>query len=248
MKRFLRRQRATIARRSRIARHRRNNRRPHHKARLRKVWYNFDPAWLVSLASQQHPDKQWLAGALSQCTRAKPASLKYVYFIEQSSAHIGSRAHERYSNELLESPRFGTIVLDVTSDLAVAGFELLGPFSVMPHPSRIGFPSSSGRTLDQTSQGTKEGPSTHSRQISNACRVCGLLQSPPPWGENGATPSFEICACCGVQFGYEDLTLAKVRAVRESWKRNSYQWFDERAKPDTWEASDQAKNIPRKWL
>ncbi|PBC22211.1 hypothetical protein CK226_16405 [Mesorhizobium sp. WSM4311] len=37
------------------------------------------------------------------------------------------------------------------------------------------------------------------------CRVCGLDQSPDmPWGESGGEPSYAICSCCGVEFGYED--------------------------------------------
>ena len=35
-----------------------------------------------------------------------------------------------------------------------------------------------------------------------ACRVCGKVQDDPTWGEDGKTPTFDICDCCGVQFGY----------------------------------------------
>lgn len=35
------------------------------------------------------------------------------------------------------------------------------------------------------------------------CRVCGLYLGYQPWGEDGKTPSYEICPCCGVEFGYE---------------------------------------------
>ncbi len=27
------------------------------------------------------------------------------------------------------------------------------------------------------------------------CRVCGLKQDFKPWGEDGKTPTFEICGC-----------------------------------------------------
>jgi hypothetical protein len=33
--------------------------------------------------------------------------------------------------------------------------------------------------------------------------VCGLEQGELPWGADGATPSFAICDCCGVEFGLE---------------------------------------------
>lgn len=49
------------------------------------------------------------------------------------------------------------------------------------------------------------------------CRVCGLRQGSPPWGEDGKTPSFEICDCCGVEFGYEDASPKAAEAYRQAW-------------------------------
>lgn len=49
------------------------------------------------------------------------------------------------------------------------------------------------------------------------CRVCGLVQEQPPWSEDGEVASFEICSCCGVQFGYEDATLQGVFRYRQEW-------------------------------
>jgi hypothetical protein len=42
---------------------------------------------------------------------------------------------------------------------------------------------------------------------SYCCRICGLKQDFKPWGEDGKTPAFEICSCCGVEFG-NDVFLA----------------------------------------
>lgn len=30
------------------------------------------------------------------------------------------------------------------------------------------------------------------------CRVCGLPLDEDPWGEDGKTPNYTICPCCGV--------------------------------------------------
>lgn len=49
------------------------------------------------------------------------------------------------------------------------------------------------------------------------CRVCGLKYEEPPWGFDGKTPSFEICQCCGVEFGYEDATVVGVNRYRKKW-------------------------------
>lgn len=47
------------------------------------------------------------------------------------------------------------------------------------------------------------------KNASTFCRVCGLDQDENPWGEDNASPTFDICACCGTEFGYHDFTLEK---------------------------------------
>jgi len=84
----------------------------------------------------------------------------------------------------------------------------------------------------------------HSKNNIMACRVCGLLQLDPPWGEDGKNPSFEICACCGVEFGYEDVLLKSVHAYRKRWIEDGAQWVDKKAKPNNWNMTDQLENIP----
>jgi hypothetical protein len=76
------------------------------------------------------------------------------------------------------------------------------------------------------------------------CRVCGLKQVSPPWGEGGETPSFEICECCGVEFGYEDSTLAGIRSYRAGWLDKGARWFKPRLKPPGWDAAAQLQNVP----
>jgi hypothetical protein len=80
------------------------------------------------------------------------------------------------------------------------------------------------------------------------CRVCGLAQSDPPWGEDGETPTFNICPCCGVEFGYEDSTLFSIRNYRSSWLEGGAQWHVPKAKPQDWRLDEQLNQIPPEYV
>ena len=43
-------------------------------------------------------------------------------------------------------------------------------------------------------------------------RVCGYELAYFPWGENNDTPSYEICPCCGAEFGCDDYTPETINA------------------------------------
>jgi hypothetical protein len=83
-----------------------------------------------------------------------------------------------------------------------------------------------------------------SEPVSIHCRVCGLDQSEPPWGEDGRLPTFEICDCCGIEFGYEDATPDGVRAARNRWLARGAPWFNPKARPPGWDIAVQMHNIP----
>jgi len=76
------------------------------------------------------------------------------------------------------------------------------------------------------------------------CRVCGLKQQTKPWGEDGKTPTFDICSCCGVEFGYEDAKPLSVKKYREKWLQASADWFSKKEKPKNWSLEEQLKNVP----
>ena len=76
------------------------------------------------------------------------------------------------------------------------------------------------------------------------CRVCGLEYDEPTWGEDGMTPSFDICACCGTEFGYEDATLTAIRNYRQEWLRNGARWWDPKLQPEGWNLEAQLDCIP----
>ncbi len=80
------------------------------------------------------------------------------------------------------------------------------------------------------------------------CRVCGAEQLDLPWGEDGETPTYNICACCGVEFGYEDYTLIALKNYRIMWVNKGANWFCKKEKPDNWVLEEQLHNIPKKYL
>lgn len=94
------------------------------------------------------------------------------------------------------------------------------------------------------------------------CHVCGFswpYSQPPHW-------MYEICPCCGVQLGKEDIEYAikKSKAKgsdlsdhsvfqgylleypsvrRAAWLESGMSWFNRSKKPEIWNGWDQLKNI-----
>jgi hypothetical protein len=66
------------------------------------------------------------------------------------------------------------------------------------------------------------------------CPVCGLPQVEAPWGVDGLNPTFFICDCCGVEFGYEDRTLQSREAYLTRWLSNGALWFKPSKCPKNW--------------
>ena len=65
--------------------------------------------------------------------------------------------------------------------------------------------------------------------VINNCRVCGLHHDDFPWGEDGNSPSFAICKCCGVEFGYEDITIESASKYRTKWLEGGAVWSSPKA-------------------
>ena len=71
------------------------------------------------------------------------------------------------------------------------------------------------------------------------CRVCGLRQPIAPWGKDDKTPTFEICDCCGVEFGYEDATPEAISRYRSVWVAKGFEWFNKKRRPKGWSVAEQ---------
>ena len=73
------------------------------------------------------------------------------------------------------------------------------------------------------------------------CPICGL-----PWDEpediEDLRRSFDICDCCGCEYGYTDNS-----AYREKWLAKGSPWSRKKARPENWDLEEQLKNIVPNW-
>ena len=82
------------------------------------------------------------------------------------------------------------------------------------------------------------------------CRVCGLDQGEEGVRVKSGQATFNICDCCGVEFGYEDAIEAgyNISSYRLQWLyNNNARWFNIKIKPQNWSLCKQLKNIPKKY-
>jgi hypothetical protein len=80
------------------------------------------------------------------------------------------------------------------------------------------------------------------------CRICGYRHEDPPWGDTGTDPSFAICSCCGVEFGYEDATIESCKRFRSAWLARGAPWFDPKDRPPGWKLEDALALVPSEYL
>jgi hypothetical protein len=60
-------------------------------------------------------------------------------------------------------------------------------------------------------------------------------------------PTYDICGCCGAQYGYSDDTLAGCHAIRKHWveaERCAFWSWPTQKPPANWSPSSQLKFIP----
>jgi hypothetical protein len=74
------------------------------------------------------------------------------------------------------------------------------------------------------------------------CPICGyngLKEDPGPAPEKWGT--FEICPCCGWEFGYDN--PAQIIQYRRRWLAQGAEWFYPKAKPLHWSVTEQLARI-----
>jgi len=76
------------------------------------------------------------------------------------------------------------------------------------------------------------------------CRVCGFEPSVPPWGMTGSDPSWEICPCCGVEYGYEDASAEGARRYRRRWLELGAPWSDSTVPDDGLTLDERSARVP----
>lgn len=78
------------------------------------------------------------------------------------------------------------------------------------------------------------------------CPVCGYsgLDEPSHDPITGS-PSFDICPCCGCEFGYNDATPSAKEDFLKTWIAQGTPWFEPALKPMKWNIRTQLKTIGR---
>jgi len=104
-----------------------------------------------------------------------------------------------------------------------------------------------GRSSSRTQQSTAFLQTWITSMLNNEtimrCRVCGLVQSEPPWGDDGHCPTFDFCPCCGVEFGYGDASPTGVHRWRQKWLASGAKWAEPEEMPTNWSLEEQLRTV-----
>jgi hypothetical protein len=82
----------------------------------------------------------------------------------------------------------------------------------------------------------------------NSCRICGFQYDADyyPWGIDNMTPTYDICVCCGGEFGFDDDIHAcgkPIQAYRSKWINEGAKFGVPSKCPENWNLQEQLKNI-----
>jgi len=69
-----------------------------------------------------------------------------------------------------------------------------------------------------------------------------------PYGESGDLPTFDICDCCGAEWGYEDCQPRAAKNYRQQWLSNGAKWFQPKDKPADWDLEVQLLDVPSAYV
>ncbi len=76
-----------------------------------------------------------------------------------------------------------------------------------------------------------------------ACPACGWDDQISPPMDTLGYPSYDICSCCGIQYGYHDIMGITYRAWRDKWVRNGMRWNSYSDPPPDWDPVRQLKKL-----
>ena len=101
------------------------------------------------------------------------------------------------------------------------------------------------------------------QRTAHVCPVCGyqsLDQAPyanfpplplpehlvPPYSQYFGDPSYQVCDCCGFEFGNDDepgtAAPSSFREYRDEWLSGGAQWFNPAKRPADWTSERQLRN------
>jgi hypothetical protein len=68
----------------------------------------------------------------------------------------------------------------------------------------------------------------------------------PPYCSTLGDASYDVCACCGFEFGFDDepgpdMTGKTFREYLDDWAASGCQWFDPRRRPEVWDLDEQLR-------
>jgi hypothetical protein len=68
----------------------------------------------------------------------------------------------------------------------------------------------------------------------------------PPYSRHFGNPSYEVCACCGFEFGNDDdpgtAPPVTFKEYLNEWINDGKEWFDDSRKPENWHLEEQLKH------
>ena len=88
-------------------------------------WSQYDPTWLIQLATQQAREYPWLPSALSKCTRSRWRGEAYLSFVDAVRPNEPGSEWQFVENIVLQHPTQGELVLDILTEQRVGGVEFL---------------------------------------------------------------------------------------------------------------------------
>jgi hypothetical protein len=69
----------------------------------------------------------------------------------------------------------------------------------------------------------------------------------PPYSTKFGLPSYEVCKCCGFEFGNDDEPGTgkpmSFEGYLHSWESSGCQWFDKSLRPNGWSLSGQLRSF-----
>ncbi|RBP15900.1 hypothetical protein DFR50_107170 [Roseiarcus fermentans] len=74
------------------------------------------------------------------------------------------------------------------------------------------------------------------------CPVCGYDGLEEPAYDDVGAPSYEICPCCGIEFGYEDASRSH-ESLREEWIAKGMPWWADDKPPPGWDPVQQVRSL-----
>ena len=78
------------------------------------------------------------------------------------------------------------------------------------------------------------------------CPVCGYDKLTEEPYDQDRNPSYEICKCCGFEFGFDDDSEgSSLESYRQKWINGGAKWFNVKAKPEDWNLKKQLEQIQR---